>query len=177
VSINDATFELEIVDEPTQPQIVTLNLPILDAEICPNCGAKTLNFRKSLDVDYEFFKCSNDGCNRVFGVDELRILRTKIKTPEVTTQPQRSKVDSDKRTGNQSLIPPKPSNQPIEIKRAEQRHPSFWGDIKKMVLGTPVFTDKNPMKVEKRGSVAWFGTQYWDPKAKKWKNGPKGRRV
>lgn len=163
VSLEEATFELEIVDEPIRPQIVNLNLPILEAEICPGCGAKSLTFHKSPDVDYEFYKCFNNGCNRVFGVDELRILRSKVKVPEVAIQHQSSKIDSDK---------------PVEIKPPEHRpHPSFWEDVKRMVLGTQVSTGKNSLKEEKRGSVAWFGNQYFDPKTKKWKDGPKGRRV
>ena len=203
VSIEEATFELEIVDEPSWPIIATKNSSTQEAEICPCCSAKTTTFQKSKEVDYEFYKCSNDGCNRVFGVDELRILRSKIKTPEVIIQTQRSKVDSDKHNENESLVAPKvaiqpiPNNidpnkpprnkllvapksliQPVEAKSAEKRpHPSLWGAVKRMVFGTQVFTDKNPFKEEKRGSVAWFGNQYWDPKAKKWKNGPKGRRV
>jgi hypothetical protein len=178
VSLEEATFELEIVDEPTRPQIVTLNLPILEAEICPNCGAKTLTFRRSPDVDYEFYKCSNNACNRVYGVDELRILRSKVKAPKVAIQPQPSKINPDKPAGNNPLVAPKSPIQPVETKSAEHRpHPSFWEDVKRMVLGTQVSTRKNFFKEEKKDSVAWFGNQYFDPKTKKWKDGPKGRRV
>jgi transposase-like protein len=40
-------------------------------EICPYCNQRKLLYHKSDEVDWEYYKCHNNECNRVYGVAEL----------------------------------------------------------------------------------------------------------
>ncbi|QNT76967.1 hypothetical protein [Dehalogenimonas etheniformans] len=44
-------------------------------EVCPNCNERSLIYRKSELIEWEYYKCKNENCGRVFGVEELNDMR------------------------------------------------------------------------------------------------------